>query len=450
MHTSQPIFAQVGTGKQWARLESTRDFSHPATRVESRVDDFLASGPDLPIMKRRYVVLLIETSSGYCRGLLEGISDFARRHGNWSIHLNEQERGALPPHWLKDWEGHGVIARIETDQIGLQLKKLKVPIVDLSAARHLTGIPWADTEDRAICRLAVEHFLDRGFHNLAFCGDPGFAWSNLRRDHFRAFVEQADGVFHEHQITHRYDPEYRWEKVAKSLGQWLKQLPRPSAIMACNDYQGRLLLDVCRTHGIAVPEEIAVLGVDDDRLMCEFCEPTLSSVIPDTYRTGYEAAELLERMMNNEQVDSSARLITQPQGVRLRQSTDTIAIEDEEVSQALIYIRRHALENIRIADVMKRCRISRRALEHRFVKLVGHTPHEEIHRVRLQRIKQLLEQTDIRVVEIAKQTGFEYPEYLTAAFKKATGMTPSQWRSRFAVAGRPAGESVPPDPAAGF
>lgn len=381
-------------------------------------------------MKQRSVVLLIETSNGYCRGLLEGISSFARSRVNWSIHLNEQERGAIPPPWLKDWKGDGVIARVETDEIGLKLKKLRVPIVDLSAARHLPGIPWADTEDRAISRLAVEHFLDRGFQLLGFCGDPGFAWSNSRCEHFRDFAQQAGVEYFEHQVIHRYDADYRWSRAHRGLSRWLRQLPRPIAIMACNDYQGRMILDVCRSEGIAVPEEVAVLGVDDDQLICQFCEPQLSSVIPDTFRTGFEAAELLERMMNHEQIDSSARLITQPLGIRLRASTDTIAIEDQEVAAALIYIRRHALENIRIADVLRHSGISRRALEHRFVKQVGHSPHLEINRVRIQRIKQLLEATDERIVTIAQQTGFEHPEYLTAAFKRHTGMTPSEYRKR--------------------
>ena len=378
---------------------------------------------------RRSVALLIETSNGYCRGLLEGIGAFARTCGNWSIHLNEQERGAQPPNWLNEWNGDGIIARIETDQIGLRLKQFRIPIVDLSAARHLPGIPWADTEDRAICRLAIEHFLDRGYSNLAYCGDPGFAWSNSRRDHFRGFAQEMGCNFRDYQVTHRYDARYKWDRVRNSLAVWLRELPRPTAIMACNDYQGQLLLDVCRSLSIAVPEEIAVLGVDDDKLICEFCEPQLSSVIPDTFRTGFEAAELLERMMNHEQVDSDARLVTQPLGVRLRESTDSIAIEDQAISQALSYIRRHATENIRVADVLQQCSFSRRALEHRFVKVVGHTPHEEINRVRVQRIKQLLEDTDASVVDIAQRTGFEYPEYMTATFKRRTGMTPTEYRN---------------------
>lgn len=376
------------------------------------------------------VALLIETSSGYCRGLLEGIHKFAKRQNNWSIYLNEQERGADPPKWLSKWNGDGIIARVENDQIGLRLKRLKIPIVDLSAARHLPGIPWADTDDGAIAELGVEHFLDRGFRNLAFCGDPGFAWSNARRDRFRRLAADNSCTYFELQVTHRYDPQYQWNQVRNATAAWLNKLPTPCAVMACNDYQGQLILDVCRSEGIAVPEQIVVLGVDDDRLLCELCSPPLSSIIPDTQRTGFEAAELLQRMMNNLPVDTACRLVTQPLGIRLRVSTDTIAIADSEIAEALSYIRRHALNGIGVSDILKQTSISRRSLEHRFLKSVGHTPHQEIARIRMIRVKELLRETDDSIAQIASQVGFEYPEYMTAAFKKSEGITPSEYRRK--------------------
>jgi LacI family transcriptional regulator len=284
-------------------------------------------------MPRHSVALLIETSNGYCRGLLDGIIAFSKHRADWSIHLNEQERGATPPKWLQTWKGDGIIARIETDDIGARLKKLNLPIVDLSAARYLRGIPWADTDDRAIARLAVDHFLERSFSNLAYCGDDLFAWSSARRNHFREFTLSAKKQFFEHQVTHRYASDYRLDRVKQEMAKWLQETPRPLAVMACNDFQAQQILDVCRTLKISVPEEVAVIGVDNDRLICELSEPRLSSVIPDTFRTGYEAAELLERMMNGDAVDRTQRLITQPLGVQLRQSTDTIAVLDPEIVQ---------------------------------------------------------------------------------------------------------------------
>lgn len=379
-------------------------------------------------MARRSVALLIETSNGYSRGLIDGVISYTKRRADWSVHLTEQERGAPPPAWLKSWGGDGIIARIETDAIGKQLREFNVPIVDLSAARYAEDVPWADTDDQAIAKLGVEHFRERGFRHLAYCGDPGFAWSRSRCEHFRHLVEQADCQFYQHESVPRYDPAFRWDSEKQLLAKWLRQLPRPVGIMACYDFKAQQVLDVCRHLGIAVPEEVAVLGVDDDRLICELAEPSLSSIIPDTIRTGYEAAELLDRMMSGESVPVKQPLLTSPLGIRVRESTDTLAVDDKLIAKALQYIRRNATTNIRVADILNHIDLSRRALEHRFKQQLGHTPHEEIQRVRINRIKDLLRETDLTISEIAERTGFEYGEYLSAVFKRETGQSPTMFR----------------------
>ncbi|MEM7313142.1 MAG: DNA-binding transcriptional regulator [Planctomycetota bacterium] len=381
-------------------------------------------------MKRRSVALLIETSNGYSRGLLDGVIAYTKEHGNWSVHLPEQERGMAPPAWLKSWDGDGIIARIETDQVGRALKRLGLPIVDLSAARHFSGIPWADTEDQAIARLAVEHFVERGFGELAYCGDEGFVWSKRRSEHFRRLAEERNCRVHEHNSHARYATDFNPARETKKICNWIAKLPRPVGIMGCYDYQAQQILDACRQLNVSVPEEVAVLGVDNDRLICELSEPPLSSVIPDTRQTGYDAAKLLDQMMSGEKVETNQPLITQPLGVQLRASTDTLAIEDDEVARALVYIRQNATGNIRVADVLCQSSLSRRSLEHRFKKLVGHTPSEEIQRVRINRIKELLTETELPISEIAARTGFEYSEYMAASFKRETGLRPTDFRSQ--------------------
>lgn len=379
-------------------------------------------------MIRRSVALLIETSNGYSRGLLEGVIAYTKEQRNWSVYLTEQERGAPPPTWLKNWGGHGIIARIETDAIGQQLKRCGVPIVDLSAARHIKGVPWADTDDRTISKLAVEHFTERGFRSLAYCGDAGFQWSSERCFYFRRFAEMAGCCFFEHQSVARYDQGFDAVAEKRRIMDWIAQLPRPVGIMGCYDYKAQEVLDACRQLKIPVPAEAAVLGVDNDHLICELSEPTLSSIIPDTKRTGYEAASLLDRMMSGEHVASEDPLITQPLGIQLRESTDTVAIEDEEVAKALQIIRRQAFANIRVTDILGHIDLSRRAFEHRFKKIVGHTPHREIQRVRMNRVKELLRDTELTVHQIADRLGFEHSEYLGAAFKREVGMSPGAYR----------------------
>jgi len=313
------------------------------------------------------------------------------------------------------------------------LKRCGVPVVDLSAARHIKGIPWADTDDKAISLLAVEHFTQRGFRNLAYCGDSGFQWSAERCFYFRSFAQSAGCAYFEHQSAARYDVNYNAMNEKARIMDWIASLPRPVAIMGCYDFKAQEVLDACRQLNIDVPTEVAVLGVDNDRLICELSEPKLSSIIPDTKRTGYEAANLLDRMMSGEMVAADSPLITQPLGIQLRESTDTVAIKDVEVASALQFIRRHAFSNIRVNDILQEVDISRRALEHRFCKLVGHTPHQEIQRVRMNHVKELLRDTSLTVHQIAERMGFEHSEYLGAAFRREVGLSPGEYRKLHAA-----------------
>ena len=275
---------------------------------------------------RRSVAWLIETSNAYARGVLEGIIDYTRHHERWSLFVPEQERGARPPNWLNRWKGDGIIARIETDEIARVVRKTKLPVVDVSAARHLPDIPWVETDDGAIAKIAAEHLVERGFRHLAFCGDGGFNWSNWRQ-----------------------------------------------------------------------------------------------------HRTDYEAASLLDRMMSGEKIGSKPVLL-KPLGIETRQSTDILAIDDPDVAAAVRFIRENATSGINVGDVLREVPLSRRILENRFRKTLGRTPHEEITRIRIDRIKRLLSETDLALSEIAARTGFQHDEYMTVAFKKAVGMPPSKFR----------------------
>lgn len=379
------------------------------------------------VADRRSVALLIETSNSYARGILAGIVDYVRQRESWSIYLPEQERGGRPPAWLANWRGDGIIARIETDEIARVLSALQLPVVDVSAARRLQDIPWVETDDEAIAELATRHLLERGFRRLAFYGDEGFNWSIWRQQHFQRCVASAGCEFFSHDSMSRMDARYSWNREKLRLIQWLRELPRPVGILACYDIQAQKLLDVCRELDIAVPEEVAVLGVDNDHLICNLSSPPLSSVICNTRRTGMEAASLLERMMSGERVGPEAVLV-KPLGVETRQSTDILAIDDADVALAVRFIREHACQGIKVPDVLRHVPLSRRVLESRFRKILGRTPHQEIKRLQIERVQRLLTDTDMSLAEIAARAGFEHDEYMTVAFKKAIGMPPSQFR----------------------
>ncbi|MEO7600051.1 MAG: DNA-binding transcriptional regulator [Opitutus sp.] len=375
--------------------------------------------------RRRKIALLIETSNAYARGLVQGVVHYAREHGAWSFQMMEQGRGDDPPPWLADWDGDGVIARIETPRIARAVVKCGLPAVDLSAARLVAALPWVETDDREIAHLAAEHVLERGFKHFGYCGDSRFNWSVWRQGFFAEQVRQAGYGCHVYQPSQTLAGS---AADARGLADWLLGLPKPVGIMACYDRRGQQVLDACRNAGLAVPDEVAVIGVDNDELLCEIAAPPLSSVIPNTHRTGYEAATLLDRLMSGKKVPPTAHLIA-PLGVAARQSTDVLAIDDREVANAVRYIREHACEGINVADLLRVVSLSRRMLEQRFQRLLGRTPHEEILHVRLNRVQRLLAETDLPLYQIAERTGFEHVEYLSVAFKREIGKPPRQFRA---------------------
>lgn len=378
--------------------------------------------------KLRSVALLIETSNAYARGVLEGIVAYNREHDPWSIYLPEQERGARPPTWIQSWQGDGLIVRIETDEIARTIRKLNKPVIDVSAARRVEGIPWVETNDEAIARLAIEHFLERGFKRLAFCGEPDFNWSLWRQASFVQQVASQQGLQCElFEATSKTATKYSWNREKRRLRKWVAGLPKPIGIFACYDIRAQQILDVCREAAISVPDEVAVLGVDNDELLCNLCFPPLSSIAPDAHRTGREAARLLDELMNGRSVDQERHLID-PLGVATRQSTDVLAIEDDDIVTAVRFIRQHACDGIKVTDVVKQVPLTRRALETRFQALFGRTPHEEIIRLRVQQIQNLLIETELPLHKIARMTGFEHEEYMSVVFRRATGSPPGTFR----------------------
>lgn len=310
-----------------------------------------------------------------------------------------------------------------------------LPTIDLSAARLLPEVPMVETDNEAIVQMAVEHLLAAGFKHLAFCGDDRFAWSQLRQDHFERIAAQAgcqaSGYPTAHKSPKAAGRAPSWEQQRDSLTAWLEALPKPVGIMACYDQRGWQVLEVCRGVGFGVPDEVAVIGVDNDELLCELAQPSLSSVIPDTDRTGYLAAQLLGELMAGRKLETMEYLV-KPLGIAGRQSTDALAGADPEIARAIRFIRDHACDGIKVQAVVDEMAVSRRVLEHRFRRLLGHTPHDEILRVQIQRVERLLIETDLPLATIAERTGFRHAEYMSVAFKRQTGFSPRQFRQQAA------------------
>jgi LacI family transcriptional regulator len=396
--------------------------------------------------QRKSVALLIETSNAYARGLLQGIIEYQKSHDAWSITLPEQDRGAVPPSWLKKWRGDGIIARIENEAIAKDLAPLNIPVVDLSSARRLTTVPWVETDDEAIANIALEHLRERGYQQFAFCGLEAFNWSQLREKHFVNACRERNypcEIYRSRSSAEGSRSLLPMEK--KRLGKWLAQLPKPTGLLAAYDIQAQIVLDVCRSHSITVPEQLAVLGVDNDPLLCDLATPSLSSVIPNAIGAGMLAAELLDSLMGDVSMvgvltrkrksDSLGTLLA-PLGVAQRQSTDVMAVDDPDVAQAMQFIREHACDGINVEDLLREIPLSRRSLESRFRKATGKTPHEMITQRRLNRVEMLLRETDLSQEEIARRSGFEYPEYMNTLFRKQRGVSPGTYRRKLASVSR--------------
>lgn len=391
------------------------------------------------IFDRPRVALLIESSRAYGRRTLFGVARYVREHHPWSIFLQERSLGDTCPAWLKDWQGDGIIARVESRQIANGIRRLGVPVVDVRFLLRNLGMPSVRPDDTAAARLAFEHLRERGFRNFAFCGFNGADYSDVRRDSFVACAGKAglpcdiyiDPLKTRKTSTQNY--EARGLKDGEHVARWLKDLPKPVGLMACNDIRGQQVLNACRAAGIAVPEEVAVIGVDNDEMLCELADPPLTSVSLDTERIGYEAAALLDQMIAGRK-PKHPLIFVQPAGVITRRSTDVLAIEDRHIATAKRFIRERACAGIDVSDLLKIVPLSRSTLERRFLKLLGHSPKEEILNTRLVRARQLLAETDFTLGQVADKVGFQHPEYLSVIFKKKTGLTPGEFRTQSRIA----------------
>jgi LacI family transcriptional regulator len=381
------------------------------------------------------VALLIESSRSYGRELLMGIAKYLRIHGPWSIEFEEGDPAEQFPKWFERWKWDGIIARVSTPAMAEMLERTGAPVVDLSGNLPESRFARIRSDEQVVGRMAAEHLLERGFKYFAFLGFHGMDWSDWRRASFEKRVGEAGftcAAFESDGSTPSIaadDFEATGERYERDLMAWLKALPKPCGIMACNDVRGRQILNACREAGVTVPDEVAVIGVDKDEIFCELSELPLSSVILNTQQIGFEAAALLSRLMAGES-PQPACILVKPVGVMARQSTDVLAIDDRHIASALKHIREQACNGLDVEAILKTVPLSRSVLERRFSQILGISPKAEILRVRLERVCRLLAESDLSLAEVAQKTGFEHPEYMSRLFKKKMGITPGDYRKQ--------------------
>ncbi len=373
------------------------------------------------------VAVFVETSKSFGRGILQGISTYSRTHGPWSIFIDEWGPATSLPDWIKNWEGDGIIARIRSQQMADRLIESGVPVVDTLNQVPDLGLPGVYSDDFAIAKLAFDHLLDRHLRQFAFVGVERTNWSLRRRNAFAEIVHQHGFNCELYAPLSRRRFAESWNGGQEDLGDWLESLPKPIGLMAAHDLRALCVLDACSRRKIAVPEQVAVVGVDNDDVFCEVIDPYLTSISHQADQIGFEAAALLNRLMKGKAAPTSPLMLS-PRNLHPRRSTDIIAVADPAIASALEFIRRNACSQINVSSISRHARLSRRSLERRFMKLAGKTPHQLISEERLRRAKQLLIDTDFTLEKIATMAGFSSAAYLSVIIREHEGCTPTEFR----------------------
>jgi LacI family transcriptional regulator len=390
------------------------------------------------------VAVILDAARAYDRLIIGGVAKYARERTGWSLYVEEDPLEKLPD--LARWHGQGIIANFDDRRIARAIRGLDIPVVGVGGGYGwydaASGIPYIYTDNAAIGRLAAEHLLGCGFETLAYCGTPKTVtngWSQERADAFARTCAAAGRPCH--VFSGRHGHARRWADVQRELTAWLEPLPRPLGVMACNDLRARHVLEACRTLDLKVPHDVAVIGVDNDTLVCELTDPPLSSVDQAARQIGFEAAAALERLMAASATTGRSgqrsrpskagpkKLVVPPIGVVARASTDTMATADSAVVQTLSSLRRDPAVRPDVESLAEAAALPRSALEKRFKAAVGRSIHEEHVRLRLAAARRLITTSDLPLKAIAVRLGFPSVQYMTTFVRRHTGATPARIRA---------------------
>ncbi len=371
--------------------------------------------------RRRRVGLFMGLIDHYEHGIARGVVRFARGRPDWDLYGYGWMFQAMGS--LERWDGNGIIARIESARDADLLAARRIPVVDVAGAWMRTGFRQVSNDDMSTGRLAGHHLASLGRPSFAFCGVSRVGWSAARRDAFRGTVP-ALSVFEK--------PLVWWEKLHRSdpFDRWLARLPRPCALFACNDTVGLKAAAACRRLGLEVPADIAILGVDNEDILCELSVPPLSSIALDLERVGWLAAEALAAFMDGT-AGRGPQVVVPPREVVERDSTRAIVTGDTLVDQALHAIHGAASTAVTVSQILSSVHCSRRTLEKRFRAALGRSIHQEVVRRRVESARRLLRDTTLTIASIAGEAGFANAQRFYASFKKVQGVTPGAYRQSY-------------------
>jgi LacI family transcriptional regulator len=379
---------------------------------------------------RPRVLLVFMTRFEESMNMLKGIAHYERTHQLWTAFHDDQGRTETDPSWLMSRHWDGVISRHTTPRMVQMCARRKIPLVDLNDTAPFAGVPKIRPDNVAVGHLAAEHLLERGFKRFGFTGFSNDGWSCERRDGYVEALNLAGKECSVYDVHYPGDSTPGWatEQIS-GLTDWITRLRKPVGVLACFDFRAQQILVAAQENGILVPEEVAVIGVNNDLIRCELSFPPLSSVAPNAFQSGYRAAETLADLLAGRKPATLDERI-EPLGVVARPSTDVLAIDDKMLVSAISFIRLNAFRGISVSRVVQHAYSSRSQLEKKFRRHLGHSPQAEIRRVQVEKIKQLLLETDFPLKKIAELAGFEHVEYMCVVFKRLAGESPGSHRKK--------------------
>lgn len=383
------------------------------------------------VMKKlKKVLLLIGKSREFDRNLLRGIARYMRLYPSWMTlgRPHHYLSNTLQDKFVSDilaWKPDGIIA--SHDELIQQISKLAVPQVIIGDIQH-TGIfqTVISSNTDMISRMAADHLLSCGLKSFAYYGYNDLPFSIKRQTTFCQYLATKGikvYVYENHRIK---------SKDKEQTIRWLKFLPKPTGLMCCNDDQGQELIQICHLIQIKIPDEITVIGVDNDQLVCEFTIPPLSSIVLNSEKVGYEVGELLDNMMAGQNIVHKP-IIIEPISIKVRHSTDFIAVDDPIVSKALRYIQENNQRVLSVSNVADHLSVSRRVLQQRFKQGLGRTIFSELRRTRIEKMAQFILETDLTIMQIAQKMGFPGFEHVSRCFKKQMGLSPTDYREKYRI-----------------
>ncbi len=412
------------------------------------------------------VALMIETSKAFGRGVLQGIGRWQREHEPWRVYADERGFDEAVSAECMETAWDGVITRLQQSQMPAAWRDGSVPVVSLRWEEAEVPSPGIHSDETAIAKMAADHLFDQGFAHLAFCG-VATRWSRLRE---KAFAQHASELGADVHLFDRHDASRPWNESAAAgygdrrplkpsaflavaqvekdhglhfprassrtglrpddvpaIARWIEALPKPVGIMAAYDVRALEVLDAVRSLGLACPDDVAVIGVDNDEVLCNLATPPLSSVAQNLECIGYEAARVLAALMEGRPAVNES-VFVEPLGVAIRRSTDILAVGDPDVRRALRLIRTKACDGLTADDVANATDLSRRSLDRQFTRVLGRSIHDEIARMKLMTARRLLAETDLKLASVAARCRFAHAAQFCNVFKKVYGITPTEHR----------------------